>query len=606
MTQVVTFTKQGAVGVIAISNPPVNALSHAVRVKLLEVLASAFQDADVQALVIACEGRTFVAGADIREFGAPPLAPDLPEVVEFVDASRVPVVAAIHGTALGGGLELALACHYRVAAASSRVGLPEVNLGILPGAGGTQRLPRLVGVRAALDLIISGVPISAARARAIGLIDEMVEGDPRAAAVAFAARVVAEQRPLRKASALPVRLDDANVFAEYEQRISGESRGPRAPFLCIEALRAAVELPFGKGLERERELFIELMNSSESKAQRHVFFGEREVAKPKELPEATPAREVKAAAVIGASEIGVEIAICLADARVPVSLIENTEEDLVSGLASIRSHYASAVASGALKQPEADQRLSRIQPTLARGDLQVVDLVIDASSWDIALRSTLFRELGVSCKAGAILSTSASQVDLEQLGTETKRPEDVVGLHFARPVQGTRLLEIARGRATAPEVCATAIKLAKTLGKVPVLVRASREPVGERILSRCLREVSCLLEEGVPPAQLDRVFREFGFARGPLRGLADPAGSESEASLGKLSERGVSPRAVTDQEVLDRCIFAMVNEGVRVLEDGSVSRPLEIDMICVHGYGFPAHRGGPMFHAEQVGLDTQP
>jgi 3-hydroxyacyl-CoA dehydrogenase len=656
MTEVVTFTKQGSIGVIALNNPPVNALSHAVRSKLLEVCESAFADTSISALLLCCEGRTFVAGADIREFGKPPRAPDLPEVVEFLERARLPVIAAIQGSALGGGLELALACHFRVALGSARVGLPEVTLGILPGAGGTQRLPRLVGVRAALDMIVSGVPISAASAYRLGLIDEVVDGDLRAGALAFAQRVVAEQRAFRRVSELTAKLDEPDLLERYEASTAEKKPGLLAPLHCIQAVRAAIELPFADGLKRERELFVELMASPQAKALQHAFFGEREVAKVPGVPNDTPAREIGCAAVVGAGATGASIAMCFADARISVRLLDATQAELDRGLATIREHYADAVARDRLRQAQMDERLSRIRPTLSFDDLEDTDLVIEASCEELAAAREVFAKLDAVCKPTAILATNASGLDIDQLAATSMHPHEVMGMHFFTPVDQTRLLENVRGRRTAPEVCATAMKLGKLLGKIPVLVRASAGLVGERMLARQFREAFFLIEEGALPAQVDRVLCAFGFTMGPFMAI-DLAGLDvawcrrnahferltprekacnilekvcEQGRLGQKTgdgfyrydselnatsdpaieelivkhsrERGISRRTISDREVLERCLYCLIDEGARILEQGIVARPLEIDMIWIHGYGFPVHRGGPMFYADQNGL----
>ena len=614
MTQVVSFTKQGQIGVIALNNPPVNALSHAVRVGLGEAFATALADADVHAIVLSCEGRTFVAGADIREFGKPPLAPDVPEIIELVGASPKPVIAALHGTALGGGLELALACDFRIAASSTKFGLPEVTLGILPGAGGTQRLPRLIGVRPALELIVGGALIGASKALALGLIDEVVEGELQAAALAFAERTVAEQRPLRKASERSVELDDPKLFETYERDIARERRGFVAPLRCVQAVRAAVELPFAAGLLRERELFRELVASPESKAQRHVFFGERDVLKPPGLSEAVVPRAVRSVGVVAdGSAGGGVIAACFADARIPVTLVGTAREDLDRELAALREHYATAVAAGALAKAAAEERLTSIRHSLAFEDLQDADLVVEAVSDDRELKREVFFALDTSCKAGAIWATNTAWLDVDEVAAATSRPDDVVGMHFFPRRSGVKGLENTRGRRTLPDVCATVMKLGRTLGRVPVLVGPGAGLVSRRMFERCLREALFLLEEGALPAQVDRVLHDFGFSIGPFavrdregdRPVAIRNGVESEELLVQHSaERGITRRALDDREILERCLYAIVNEGARIIDEGVASRPLELDMLWVHGLGFPVYRGGPMFWADQVGLKS--
>lgn len=619
MSSLVTLTQHGAVAVVALDNPPVNALSHALRSALSETLARAFSDASIRAVVIWCEGRTFVAGADIREFGMTPLSPDVPEVIEFIASAEKPVVAALHGTALGGGLELALACHFRVAVASAKVGLPEVTLGLLPGAGGTQRLPRLVGVGAALDLIVNGTLISASKAHAIGLVDAIVEDPLREHATAFAERVSAEQRPLRRASELGAALDVPGQLEAFEAAVARKNRGFLAPFRCIEAIRAAVELPFRAGLARERELFVELMASPQSKAQRHAFFAEREVTKPP-ASDAASARKVQSVAVVGDGTRARAIAAWFAEARLAVTLRAASDDD-------------------------GDQEA-------AADPVNDADLVIEAMADRLtARRSDLVRVAAVA-KPGAILATTVACADIDVVAACTRRPQDVIGMHF-HGATTPRVIENVRARDTAPEVSAAAMQLGKMLGKIPVLVRG---PVGSRMFSEYLREALFLLEEGALPEQVDRVLYDFGFEMGPFA-RSDESGLDIEWQHRKVrfdsldpraracnlldriceqgrfgvkagagfyrydasgnatpdpaieallalhsSERGIQRRAISDREILDRCLFALINEGATVLEEGLAHRPLEIDVIWMHGYSFPVYRGGPMYYADQLGL----
>jgi 3-hydroxyacyl-CoA dehydrogenase len=596
MPQVVSLVRQGKLLVVALNNPPVNALSHAVRVGITEAFATALVDSDVHAIVIWCEGRTFVAGADIREFGKPPLLPDVPEVIELVGAASKPVIAALHGTTLGGGLELALACDFRIAAASTKLGLPEVTLGILPGAGGTQRLPRLVGARAALDLIVTGALIGASKAHALGLIDEVVEGELQPAALAFAERVLAEQRPIRKASKRSVELDDPGLFDAYERDVARDQRGFVAPLRCIQAVRAAVELPFEAGLLRERELFTELMASPESKAQRHVFFAEREVLKPPGLsPDIVP-RAVRTVGVVGdGSAGGSAIAACFTEARIPVVLVGTTRQNLDRELAALRRHYANAVAAGTLTNATAKERVGSIRSSLAYEDLGDVDLVIEAVSDDLVSKREVFWAVDAHGKAGAIWATNTSSLDIDEVAETTARPEDFAGMHFFDRANAVKGLENTGGQRTSPDVCATLMKLGRTLGKVPVLVKAGAGPVSHRMLEQYWRQAFLLIEEGALPPEVDRVLYDFGFPIGPFAAredlLVDPPAA-----------RGSTRRVPDGREILERCLYAVVNEGARILEEGVASRPLEIDMLWVHGLGFPAFRGGPMFWADQIGL----
>ena len=554
MTQLVTLVRHGDVGLITLDNPPVNALSHAVRVALLGVLESASRDPELRALVIACAGRTFVAGADIKEFGRPPLSPDLPDVVEFLDTLEKPVVAALHGTALGGGLELSLACHYRVAAPKTKLGLPEVTLGILPGAGGTQRLPRLIGVRAALQMIVGGALIPVTEAQTLGLVDAVVDGDLVTAALAHAQRALAEGRPLPRVSARQAVPEDPGLFESFTRETRERWHGYLAPFHCIEAVRAAVELPFAEGIARERALFRELMSSSQSRAQRHVFFGEREAAKPAGLASDTPAREVRSVAVLGSGPEAVAVADCFAAARIPVRVLDP----------------ASA----------------------PRAELGDVDLVVDTSAGDAAQKRELFARLDEACQPRALLASSATGLALDDVAAATRRPGDVIGLRFAATAAG-RLLEVLRGRDTSAEACATALRIGKQLGKVSVLVAGRPGGVGERLFERWSREASRLVADGAQPEHVERVLRDFGFPKDEL----------ARARLATANGQGAngSEHRQSDREILERCVFALVNESARLLDEHVAARPVEIDVICVLGQAFPAYRGGPLFYADEVG-----
>jgi 3-hydroxyacyl-CoA dehydrogenase len=601
MPDIVTLTRQGPIGIIALDNPPVNALSHALRVELCERLAEALAAPGIEAIVLRCEGRTFVAGADIREFGREPRAPDVPEVVEFVGQAQKPLIAAIHGTALGGGLELALACHFRLAAVGAKLGFPEVSLGILPGAGGTQRLPRLVGIPAALELIVGGLPVTATRAHELGLVDAVVHGDVKAAAIAFAGRIIDERRPPRAVSSLALKLDEPHFFEEFEARIRERFRGQLAPFHCIRAVRAAAELPFSEGLRVERELFAELMASPQAKALRHAFFAEREVMKPAGLPSDTPLRPIKSAAIVGAGNVGTTLAICFADAHIPVNVLDTSRERLEGGLAIIRRHYESAVDSARLDRAEMEARLSQLRPTLSHDDLATADLVVEAVFEDVQLKRDVFGKLDAICKPGAVLATTTSSLDVEEIASATQRPEDVLGIHLADPAGTLRVVETARTRRTAPDVVASVCAVSRALGKLAISVAARPGFIGSRMLSRQFREALCLLEEGAPPERVDRVLCEFGFPLGPFaRAECDP---EIRQSLPALSQAHRSARrTIGDDEIVERCLFALINEGACILDEGVAARPLDIDVLWIHGYGFPAHRGGPMFYADELGL----
>lgn len=655
---VVSFSKQGSVGVISVNNPPVNALSQAVRAGLRDAVAQGLADNDVTAMLIWCEGRTFIAGADIREFGKPPQEPALPDVCNVIEKSTKPVIAAIHGTALGGGLEVALSCHWRIASPNAKVGLPEVKLGILPGAGGTQRLPRLIGVKNALEMIVSGDHVAATKAHVLGVIDEIVEGDLKAAAIALAQRVVNEKKPLRRVSELTVKPESPTFFDEYTKSIAKKHRGFLAPFACVKAVQAAVDLPFAEGMKRERELFGELVASPQSKAQRHVFFAEREVTKIPGLPESVKPRDIKSVAVLGAGTMGGGIAMCFANVGIPVTILEMSQENLDRGMNTIRKNYATTVSKGSLKQEEMDKRMGLIKTTLSYDDLKDADLVIEAVFEEMGIKKEVFGKLDKVCKPGAILSSNTSYLNIDEIAASTSRPQDVMGLHFFSPANVMKLLENVRGVKTAPDVYATAMEVGKKIRKVPVLVGVCHGFVGNRMLAKRSRECGFMLEEGALPQQIDKVLYDFGFPMGPFA-VSDLAGLDigwrnRKSQFDKLTprekannlldklcelgrfgqktgagfykydekrnsspdpfveelivkhskERGLTRRTINDQEIIERALYAMINEGAKILEEGVAARPLDIDVVWIYGYGFPVYRGGPMFYADQVGLKT--
>ncbi|MGQ0662820.1 MAG: 3-hydroxyacyl-CoA dehydrogenase NAD-binding domain-containing protein [Pseudomonadota bacterium] len=651
----VEYTLNGRVGVILVDNPPVNALGLATRRGLIDALDRGLADEGATALVLAAAGRTFMAGADIREFGKPPQPPDLREVIARFEASAKPVVAAIHGTGLGGGLELALGCHYRVAARDARVGLPEIKLGLLPGAGGTQRLPRLVGVETAIDMILSGDHIPAEKAMALGLLDAIVEGDLVAGAVAFAERLAPGALPRvrdrgDKLAAQP------EVFAA-RRKDAAKARGQIAPSRALDAIEAAARLPFEAGLKRERELFAELHASPQSKALIHIFFAEREAARIPDLSADTPTREVRRAAVVGAGTMGGGIAMCFANAGIPVHVVEASAEALARGLGVVRANYAASVAKGRLDQAAMDMRMDLLAGTLAYDDIGAADIVVEAVFEDMDLKKPMFARLDQVCKPGAILATNTSSLDIDEIAAVTRRPADVIGAHFFSPANVMRLLEIVRGKATSKETIATVIKLARPLGKVPVLVGVCDGFVGNRMLHQYGQQAEFMLEEGALPDHVDKAMRDFGLAMGPFA-MSDLAGldvswrirkrrarlapskfrppaiadricergrfgqktgagwyryepgsrapipdPEIEALIVAESRRlGIERRPIGEEEILKRCLYALINEGAKILEEGIALRPGDIDVIYVYGYGFPAHRGGPMFHADSVGL----
>ncbi|MEC8879855.1 MAG: 3-hydroxyacyl-CoA dehydrogenase NAD-binding domain-containing protein [Pseudomonadota bacterium] len=659
MSEVVSYRLEGDIGVIGVDYPPVNALGQGVREGLVNCLRQGLEDDQAKALVVIGEGRTFPAGADIREFGKPPAGPALPDVISEYESSDKLVIAAIHGTALGGGLEVALGCDYRVALESAKVGLPDVKLGLLPGAGGTQRLPRLVGAKAALDMIVGGNPVKAKDAFKVGIVDEVVGGDLLEGALAYARKLVAENAPLRKIRDLDVKKEDADLFTNYEKSIARKQRGFKAPFHCIKAVQAAVELPFDEGMKRERELFAELLVSPESRAQRHVFFAEREVAKVPGLPKDTAKRDVKSAAIIGAGTMGGGIAMNFANAGIPVKILEVKEDALERGIAVIRKNYENTAKKGRITQEQVEQRMALIQPTLSYDDLSDVDLVIEAVFENMDVKKAVFTELDRVCKPGAILATNTSTLDVNRIASFTKRPEDVVGMHFFSPANVMKLLENMRGEKTSDEVVATVMDLSRRIGKVGVLVGVCHGFVGNRMLHKRQAEAVQLVNEGANPAQVDKVLFDLGFPMGPFA-MSDLAGmdvgyrireelrkedpdnapprnwtddlveqgrlgqktqagvfdykegdrtpvpsSEVDALIAKFrEENGIQSRDISDQEILERCMYIMVNEGAKILEEGIAARPLDVDVIWIYGYGFPVYRGGVLFWADSVGLKT--
>ncbi len=658
MSDVVTFSKQDGIGIVTVNNPPVNSLSQEVRAGLQESVAQGNADADVSAMVIWCEGRTFIAGADIREFGKPRREPYLWDVVQFIEDSSKPVIAAIHGTALGGGLEVALGCHFRLAAPDAKVGLPEVKLGIIPGAGGTQRLPRVAGAKKALDMIVNGTHIPAGEALEAGIVDEIPEGDLKTAAIEFAKKVVAEKRPIRRVSSLSVEVDSPDMFEKYAAGIARKQRGFLAPFNCIKAVQAAAELPFDQGMKREQELSAEVHASPQAKGQQHIFFAEREASKIPGLPRDTPIRNIRSVGIVGAGTMGGGIAMSFANAGIPVILLDMTQENLDRGISIIRKNYTSTVSKGRLKQEDMDRRMELISPTLSYEDLKDADLVIEAVFEEMGIKHEVFKKLDDICKPGAILATNTSYLDINEIAAVTRRPQDVIGMHFFSPANVMRLLENVRGEKTSPAVSASVMKIGKTIGKVPVLVGVCDGFVGNRMLSKRTREAFFMLEEGALPQQIDKVLYDFGLPMGPFA-MSDMAGLDigwrnRKAKMDKLTprerecnildkicemgrygqktgagfyqyddkrkatsdpeieklivkhseERGIARREISDQEILERCLYAMINEGAKILDEGIAARPSDIDVIWINGYGFPIYRGGPMFYADQVGLKT--
>lgn len=656
MSQVVNYVVEGTIGVISVDNPPVNALSQPVRQGLLDAISAAQTDTS-EAVVIICEGRTFIAGADITEFGKPAVEPMLDALLNTIEASTKPVVAAIHGTALGGGLETALSAHYRCAVASAKVGLPEVKLGILPGAGGTQRVPRLAGVPAALDLITSGEPISVPRALELGLIDKIVDGDLRREAIAWARALIEQGAAPRKSSEQPVPEFDAAVFDGYRAVLAKRARGQVAPQHIVSCVEAATNRSFDAGLKVERDLFIECMQSPQSVAMQHLFFAERQAAKIDDLPRDTPQRPIDSVGIIGGGTMGGGIAMSFANSGIPVTLIEVNDDALARGLSIVEKNYAASVKRGKLTEDKATKCRALITGSTDYASLAEADLVIEAVFEDPELKKTIFARLDETCKPGAILATNTSYQDVNQIAAATKRPEDVIGLHFFSPANIMKLLEVVRAEKTADDVLATCMALAKRIRKVPVMSGVCYGFIGNRMLQPYFREAQLCLIEGATPEQVDNAMEEWGMAMGPIR-VADLAGidvgykarqalSESErgdprayrvadvlAEMGRLGQKsgagfyrydpdtrkhssdpavleiiereaaafGIERRDIPDDEIIDRLVYALVNEGMRIVEEGIAQRPGDIDIVYIYGYGFPASRGGPMHYADAVGL----
>ncbi|HEV7414900.1 MAG TPA: 3-hydroxyacyl-CoA dehydrogenase NAD-binding domain-containing protein [Tianweitania sediminis] len=662
MSEMVKLERSGKVGVLVVDNPPVNALGQAVRQGLLDRLAEAEANPEIDIVVILGAGRTFMAGADIREFGKPPMPPALGDVVDRIEASRKPVVAAIHGTAFGGGLEVAMGCDYRVAIASAKVGLPEVTLGILPGAGGTQRLPRLAGVEAAIDMMTTGAPKSAREALELGILDEVVEGaDIRGVGVAFAERVLAEGRQRRRTGDLDERLQEARrdpgMIEKARQVVEKRSRNLVSPLLIVDAVEAALSLPLREGLKKERALFVRALETPQRRGLVHAFFAQREAAKVAGLsPDARP-RDVREVAVIGAGTMGGGIAMCFANVGIPVTLLESEQSALDRGVATIRRNYESTVKKGRLQSADMDKRMALIRPTLSYDDLAQADLVIEAIFESMEAKKDVFGRLDKVAKPGAILATNTSTLDVNEIASATTRPQDVAGMHFFSPANVMKLLENVRASQTAPDVQATIMEVGKRIGKVPVMVGVCYGFVGNRMLHRRTREAIDLVEEGASPEAVDAVLTDFGFPMGQFA-MSDLAGidvgwrirqerrkagdpdAQAPNWLDRLAEQGrfgqktgggvyayepgdrtprpdpavakliedwrreknVAPRIVDEQEILERCLYAMVNEGAKILDEGIAARPGDIDTIWINGYGFPAYRGGPMFWADEVGL----
>ncbi len=650
------------VAVLQIDNPPVNGLSHATRNGLRAGLQHALDNPRVSAIVITGTGTVFSGGADIREFNTPAALaePNLLQVIDAVEGSYKPVIAAINGVCMGGGLELALACHYRVATPNASMALPEVKLGLIPGAGGTQRLPRAVGADKALRMITSGEPIPAGDALEHGLVDRVVPNTTFQGVLDFA-HEVADASPLPKlrnrTPQLPAGIDAASFFAGARVQVGRAARGLTAPMKCVDAIEAAVLRPFDEGLAFERQLFVERVQSAESKALRHAFFSEREAAKVPDVPEGTPTRPIRRAALVGFGTMGGGIAMCFANAGIPVTVLETTQAALDKGLATCRANWEATARKGRMTTEQVEQRIALISPTLDFADLKDADIVIEAAFEDLAVKQDLFRRLDSVMKPGAILATNTSTLDVDAIAAVTRRPQDVLGTHFFSPANVMRLLEVVRARRTGRDVLATVMKLARPLKKVAVVSGVCDGFIGNRMLEQYIRQSLFLVDEGASPQKIDAALTKFGMAMGPFA-MYDMAGmdigyairqrrykekphitysriGDRVVELGRLGQKtgkgwyryepgnrtpipdpeidalidayrkeiGIRPRAISDEEIVQRCVYALVNEGARILEEGIALRASDIDVVYLAGYGFPIATGGPMFYAQTVGLE---
>ena len=653
INDVTTIEKDENISIITLNSPPVNALSAPVREGLHKGITEARNDGETEAIVIICEGRTFIAGADISEFGKEPKGPSLFEVQEFIEDSNKPVIAAIHGTALGGGLEVALTCHYRIAVPSAKCGLPEVNLGLLPGAGGTQRLPRVVGVEKALQMVTSGQHVPAKKCLEMGLVDEIANEDSlKEDSINFAKKIVSENRPLVKISEMNDKVEAAkgneNIFKDFRASIARRARGFLAPEYNIQCIEAAVNNSFDEGIKVERKLFMELVTGTQSAAQRYAFFAQRQVAK---IPDIEPDTEIKAFSsigVIGAGTMGGGISMNFANVGIPVTIIEQSQENLDKGLGIIRKNYENTANKGRITFEDVEKRTNLIKGSTDINDLSNCDLIIEAVFENMDLKKDIFKALDDIAKKGAILATNTSALDVNEIAAQTSRPEDVIGLHFFSPANVMRLLEIVRGEKTSKSVVATSMKMAKSIGKVAAVVGVCPGFVGNRILAQRQREANKLILEGAMPWEVDDALFDFGFPMGPFA-MSDLAGldigwdeylSTGDTLRDKLCEAGrlgqktgkgfyiydekrnkspdtevekliiefsekhqIKRREISKEEILERCLYPMINEGFKILEEGMAIRASDIDIVWINGYGWPMYEGGPMFYGQLIGYD---
>ena len=653
INDVTTIEKDENISIITLNSPPVNALSAPVREGLHKGISEARNDKETEAIIIICEGRTFIAGADISEFGKEPKGPSLFEVQEFIEDSDKPVIAAIHGTALGGGLEVALTCHYRIAVPSAKCGLPEVNLGLLPGAGGTQRLPRVVGVEKALQMVTSGQHVPAKQCLEMGLVDEISNEDNlRQDSISFAKKIVSENRPLVKISEMNDKVEAArgneNIFKDFRASIARKARGFLAPEYNIQCIEAAVNKSFTEGIKVERKLFMELVTGTQSAAQRYAFFAQRQVAK---IPDIEPDTEIKpftSIGVIGAGTMGGGISMNFANVGIPVTIIEQNQERLDKGLSIIRKNYENTANKGRITFENVEERTALINGSTDINDLSNCDLIIEAVFENMDLKKDIFKTLDGIAKKGTILATNTSALDVNEIAAVTSRPEDVIGLHFFSPANVMRLLEIVRGEKTSKSVVATSMKMAKNIGKVAAVVGVCPGFVGNRILAQRQREANKLILEGAMPWEVDDALFNFGFPMGPFA-MSDLAGldigwdedlSTGDTLRDKLCEAGrlgqktgkgfyiydenrnkspdeevekliiefsekhqIKRREISKEEILERCLYPMINEGFKILEEGMAIRASDIDIVWINGYGWPIYEGGPMFYGQLIGYE---
>ena len=641
------------IAILSLNSPPVNALSASVREGLDIGIKSAITNDSVDAIVLICEGRTFIAGADISEFGQEPKGPSLFEVQEELENSPKPIIAAIHGTALGGGLEVALTCHYRIAVPSAKCGLPEVSLGLLPGAGGTQRLPRLVGVEQALKMVTSGIHLSADKCLKSGLIDKLANEDQLLDdSISFAKEVLSENKPLRKVRDINEKVIAArgndNLFSDFRKSIARKTRGFLAPEYNIQCIEAAVDKSFDEGIKIERDLFLKLVTGNQSAAQRYFFFSQRQVAKIPDIPKETEKIQISEVGVIGAGTMGGGIAMNFANAGLPVTIVEQSQEKLDKGIGIIRKNYENTASKGRISIEDVEQRMGLISGDISIESLSNKDLIIEAVFENMDLKKEIFSKLSSIAKKDAILATNTSALDINQIASSTNRPENVIGLHFFSPANVMKLLEIVRGEKTSKEVIATSMTMAKSIGKVAALVGVCPGFVGNRILAQRQREANKLILEGALPWDIDNALFEFGFPMGPFA-MSDLAGLDigwnKETSRGETireklcenrrvgqksgkgfyiydenrnkspdvevekliksfaEEKQIKTRYIEKEEILERCLYPMINEGFKILEEGMAIRASDIDIIWINGYGWPVYEGGPMFYGNLIGFD---